>query len=266
MEEFYKIILDNIYIFCLIIALLLIIMILLLYLVRVNKHRKDEIEEERANLKSKSELEKMSDAEIEKRVIAEAIEDEKQTQEKLEEIENNNKGNTAIEEIIDSLKEATPNKSSEALRKFEEEQEENAIISYQQLVKAVNNDSNNDYVKDSVSGESLEETIKLLDKYENLNEEVNNEPIVTKDYSYKPNEFISPVFGRMDSSNVHYREGLSYTDKKEEKNDLKEQQVTYEKPAHADVLFDYPDDNSFKVPKLDSEEFLRNLKEFRNNL
>jgi len=263
-------IIDNIYVFCLIIALLLVILIFLLYLVRVNKYKKLD-EDIDKSLKPKEELEKISDQEIEKRVLEEALQDEKEVKEKLEEIEDNNKGNTAIEEIIDNLKEATPNKASEALKRFEEEQEENAIISYQQLLDTVNkNDSSKpEPVVDNISGDSLEETLKILDKYENLNEEVENEPIVTKDYSYKPNEFISPVFGRMDSSNVHYREGLSYTDKRDypKREEINKPVIEEEKPLHADYSFEYKkEDKDIRTKKLDSEEFLKNLKEFRKSL
>lgn len=273
MNKFYDLIIDNVYLFCFIIALLLVIFVTLLYLVRVNKHKNDDEEYQDNSLKSKDELEKISDDEIEKRVINEALEDEKEVKEKLDEIENDNKGNTEIAQIIDSLKSATPSKATEALKKFEEEQEENAIISYQQLVNAVNKTDNNSVSEelpvDDISGESLEETIKLLEKYDILNEEIENEPIVSKDYSYKPNEFISPVFGRMDSSNVHYREGLSYTDKKDykkgdEQNNIEKHII--EKPQHTDYSFEYKGNLGFQTKKLDSEEFLRNLKEFRKGL
>lgn len=274
MDKFYDLIIDNVYLFSLIIASLLVILIILLYLVRVNKYKNDDEEYQDNSLKSKEELEKITDAEIEKRVINEALEDENEVKEKLNEIENDNKGNTEIAQIIDNLKAATPSKASEALKKFEEEQEENAIISYQQLVNAVKKNDEQSFKEelpvDSISGESLEETIKLLEKYDNLSEEIENEPIVTKDYSYKPNEFISPVFGRMDSSHVHYREGLSYTDKKDYKKEIEEKrvepEVVKEKPLHADYSFEYKKDFGFQTKKLDSEEFLRNLKEFRNSL
>lgn len=271
MDKFYDLIIDNIYVFCLIIALLLVILIFLLYLVRVNRYRRVEKEYIDKSVKPKEELEKITDSEIEKRVLEEALQDEQEVKEKLEEIEDNNKGNSAIEEIIDNLKEATPSKASDALKRFEEEQEENAIISYQQLLNAVNKNEEPKNVEtsiDNISGDSLEETLKILDKYDNLNEEIDNEPIINKDYSYKPNEFISPVFGRMDSSNVHYREGLSYTDKKEYKPKEVETQVVEEaKPLHADYSFDYQkDDLDIRTKKLDSEEFLKNLKEFRKSL
>ena len=257
MKDIYNYILDNIYIFCLLMILVFVLIIFIMYLIKCSKGSSDEVDTKDSSLKSKAELEKISDDEIEKRVIEEYKEETRELDEKLDKLKENYKDNTSMEEIIDSLKDAKAKTTSEALKKFEDEQEEQAIISYQQLVKAVKGDDaiveNKDEEKES------RETQDLLEKYENLNMEIDEEPVIEKDekidYSYKPNEFISPVFGRMDSSNVRYREGLSYTDK------VKEEPVIVEP-----VKRNYQEENVARTARLDSEEFLKNLKEFRKNL
>ena len=269
MEEIYNYILDNIYIFCLLLILVFVLIIFVVYLFKSDKEKnEEEIKDE--TVKPKEELEKISDEEIEQRVIEEYKEETKALDDKLDKLKENYKDNSSVEQIIDSLKDAKEKTTSEALRKYEEEQEEQAIISYQQLVAAVKGE---DAVPSKKDIEEDIDTKRLLEKYENLNYEIDEEPVVKKeekiDYSYKPNEFISPVFGRMDSSKVHYREGLSYTDKaKKEEYPAEEFNDDYK---HVSRYFNEDNKSSneeFKPrsTKLDSEEFLRNLKEFRKNL
>ncbi|MBR3524168.1 MAG: hypothetical protein IKN87_05785 [Bacilli bacterium] len=269
MEDIYNYILDNIYIFCLLLILVFVLIIFIMYLVKCSNGRKTDKEFIDPTLKSKDELEKISDEEIEKRVIEEYKEETRELDEKLDKLKENYKDNTSVEEIIDSLKDAKEKVASEELKKFEDEQEENAIISYKQLVDAVK--GNNQSVDTIKEEKETNDTKNLIEKYENLNMEIDEEPVVEKDekkdYSYKPNEFISPVFGRMDSSHVKYREGLSYTDKLKEEP-VKETRSYYEeeyeeqKPTRTRTNYD-----SFtRTTKMDSEEFLKNLKEFRRNL
>ncbi len=264
MEEIYNYILDNIYIFCLILILVFVLIIFIMYLVKNGNDDYEESEPKDKTLKSKAELEKISDEEIEKRVIEEYKEETKELDEKLDKLKENYKDNSSVEAIIDNLKEAKEKRTSEDLRKFEEEQEEQAIISYQQLVEAVRGSEKKEETKTETEVKEEAETEKLLEKIDNLEMEIDDEPVLNQDekidYSYKPNEFISPVFGRMDSSKVRYREGLSYTDKKEKEPVIEE---VVEKPA---PKIETNEEALFKTARLDSEEFLKNLKEFRRNL
>lgn len=265
MEEIYNYILDNIYIFCLIIILVFALIIFIMYLVKTGNEKPDSKTPVDKTLKSKEELEKISDAEIEKRVMKEYKEETEELDEKLAVLKEKYKDNTSVEAIIDNLKDAKDKRISEDLKKFEDEQEEQAIISYQQLVEAVRgSEEPKEEKKEEVVEPEEVETQKLMEKIENLEMEIDDEPVINKDEkttSFKPNEFISPVFGRMDSSKVRYREGLSYTDKVK-----KEEPVApvVTKP----VVNNYEADNEelFKTTRLDSEEFLKNLKEFRRNL
>lgn len=263
MENVYNFILDNIYIFCAIMVVFFTMIIFIIYLIKNKRHQKRIFDEEFVDntIKSKEELEQISDEEIEKRVMEEY--QKEQEKEDTESDQNEASKDKYVEELINNIKSTPASNASEALRKFEEEQEEQAIISYQQLVDSVKksealNASSNEYEEEDI-----------IKRYNELEEEIVEEPIVNKnikDYSYKPNEFISPVFGRMDSSNVHYREGLSYTDKKPTRTSLNENisnQVRYEEPK---INSSSNNNKIYNQRKLDSEEFLNSLKEFRKNL
>lgn len=267
MEKLYNLVLDNIYLFCLFMIIIFIIIILVLCLMKNSKNKRLEQEEEVIDdtIKSKEDLESITDEEIEKRVLEQYTKENEETEEEY---------TSSIEGIIDQLKTASAPTPSEALKKFEEEQEEQAIISYQQLVESVKNnkieikDDEDEYKNDNVKT-----TSDVLAKIEVLNSEIEEEVInkefevEKKDYSYKPNEFISPVFGRMDSSNVLYRQGLEYTDKKSKVDYNKETEILL-----SDVLEpkkeEVKKERDIFIPqkKLDAEEFLKNLKDFREKL
>ena len=88
---------------------------------------------------------------------------------------------TDIEKVIESLEE---NQNSRPMTTFEEEQEANAIISYQELVEAVR-------LKKELMGEKE-------DAKPQINIEVQEEVMKTKEESkkFKSSEFISPIFGK----------------------------------------------------------------------
>lgn len=88
-----------------------------------------------------------------------------------------------IEKVLESLEE---NKNSRPMTTFEEEQEANAIISYQELVEAVKQK------KELMSEKSIE---KVNDKvnFEILEEE---KTIESEPKKFKSSEFISPIFGK----------------------------------------------------------------------
>ena len=114
---------------------------------------------------------------------------------------------TDIEKVLESLEE---NKSSRPMTTFEEEQEANAIISYQELVEAVRlkKDLMSETIKkDEVSkvenNDSLEMLIDNIDSNnEVLNENINLKLEEIKEQpkeevkKFKSSEFISPIFGK----------------------------------------------------------------------
>lgn len=130
--------------------------------------------------------------------------------EKIEEEENKK---TSIEEVLDAMESTTPERT---MTTFEQEQEENAIISYQELVKAVNEKkANSEFKKNNVekedtSNESIldeliqvEEDIKDENEAEDIisNDILDEKPVVKEEKKFKNSEFISPVFGKDKNSN-----------------------------------------------------------------
>ncbi len=110
---------------------------------------------------------------------------------------------------------------------FEQEQEEKAVISYQELLEKAQTDK-----------EEIQEPINLVD--DNPNEGLE------KDKKFKNTTFISPIFGVVDNQ-INYPTIKSFKAKED----------VLENVLSIDVL----DENIRK-----NEEFLETLKEFRRNL
>lgn len=108
------------------------------------------------------------------------------------------KEKSEIESLIETLE---TSESKRSMTSFEEEQEANAIISYQELVAAVN--AKKASMKESESGKTT-----VMDVIENLNDTKNlntNSDIVVEEVveekeeiekKFKNSEFISPIFGK----------------------------------------------------------------------
>lgn len=117
---------------------------------------------------------------------------------KVTTLDEKNKEKSEIESLIETL-ETTESKRS--MTSFEEEQEANAIISYQELVAAVN--AKKASMKESESGKTT-----VMDVIENLNDTKNlntNSDIVVEEMveekeeiekKFKNSEFISPIYGK----------------------------------------------------------------------
>ncbi len=98
-----------------------------------------------------------------------------------------------IEKVIEALE---ANKTERPMTTFEEEQEANAIISYQELVKAVN----------EKKAHMDPKSVTVLD---NSEPEVTNSTsvVVEEQPKFKNSEFISPIFGK-DSNNDEFLKEL----------------------------------------------------------
>ncbi|MDD3392442.1 MAG: hypothetical protein PHE54_02775 [Bacilli bacterium] len=127
---------------------------------------------------------------------------------------------------------------------FEKEQEEKAIISYQELLKANQGNQTNQEKQKMVSAEITNE---------------NHDDGMDKK-NFKNTEVISPIYGKQ-ISNYKYPTIPNFT-KKEEKKDIEEEIVKSKNlPTSASVsTFDN------KYQSNDDEEFLKYLKSFRKNL
>jgi hypothetical protein len=235
MEKIYALIISNIYLYlCIIIGLIVLTCILSILAANAQKRRKiknDFIE-------------------------AEKVEDELN---KPEESVMSNK----LEEILQKMQEDMNVKPEDVVRKFEEEQEEKAIISYQELVDNVKAGKIEVVDDDDVSDVNYVESLNLNASNEPIMQISEDESLVTpqmvKDAvetinvsavkeepkKFKKSEIISPIFGVME-------ENFEYPKVKKSENIL-------------DIM-NTRDYNELTEEIKRQEEFLNALKEFRRNL
>lgn len=234
MEMIYNFIMSNIYLYIVIIIGLVVLTSILLILANNERKRR----------KIKNDF-----------IEAEKVEEE------LTKVEENPVSN-ALEDILKKMQEDIDLKPEDVVKKFEEEQEEKAIISYQELV---------DNVK-AGKIEVIDDEESEVNFVENLVADVKNEPImeISKDDSsitpqmvkdvienissssikeepkkFKKSDFISPIYGIID-------EKLEYPTVKKNENIL-------------DIM-NTRDYNKLTEEIERQEEFLNALKEFRKNL
>lgn len=176
-----------------------------------------------------------------------------------------------LEKILDQMQHDMEVKPEEAVRMFEEEQEQKAIISYQELLDSVNNNKINvvddeqgdmDYVaaleaqmnldadyKEEVISNKIDNNNEIFDDFANKShldviDEINYDDASRK---FKSSELLSPVFGRM-QPDFEYRKIGSFA--------TTNNKIEVEQVAGTTV------DNEIK----NNEDFLNALIEFRNNL
>ena len=211
------------------------------------------------------------------------IKDEFVEIEKQEQIDDDIKPEVAfeLEQILNQMQQDIETKPEEVVRMFEEEQEQKAIISYQELVDSVNNNKidvvdDEEGTIDFVAALEMEnksaDLTDYLEKVEeikasdilNTMDEVNVDlvsPITNKshldvidemDYDdvpkkFKNSEILSPVFGRMQPE-FEYRKINSFANTNNK--------VEIEQVAGDTASMDLEN----------NEDFLKALIEFRNNL
>lgn len=234
MNTIYNFLLANIYLYICIIIVLIIIATILFIIAANQKNRK-----------------KIKDDFVE----AERVDNE------LQKIEETPKSNE-LENILKKMQEDIDLKPEDVVKKFEEEQEEKAIISYQELV---------DNVK-AGKIEVIEEEESDINFVESLNIEQDSEPVMTieeenpsvtpemvkeaienisvssikeEPKKFKKSDFISPIYGVMDQK-------FEYPTVKKNENIL-------------DIM-NTKDYNELTEEIKRQEEFLNTLKEFRRNL
>lgn len=183
--------------------ILLLIIVLITFILKKKKKVKPIEEEERF------------EEEVSFKKIDELTDEQKKAREELERVFNqmNNDLQKEKENVVDS---------------FEREQEENAIISYQELIKQVQSrEENNVKEKVNIPEEIALEKEKYLDALENIKPAIEErKPYAGDKTKFNASEIISPIYGRQEPKT------------KEETEEEKKQ----------------------------NEEFLNTLKEFRNNL
>ena len=164
-----------------------------------------------------------------------------------------------LEAVLDKMQEDVNKTKVDEVKSFEEEQEEKAIISYQELLKAVKKDVDNvtkvELPKTEIEVETEEEPVQIIpeetiEKADNAPEvEVIEEKEIKKPSKFQNSEFISPIYGRV-NNDMKYPKIPAFRE---------EEQTNHEEDLEKTIVFDAIKDD-------DSDEFLKALKEFRNNL
>ena len=158
---------------------------------------------------------------------------------------NSTEDTTAFDEIIEAMQKDLDSKSEDAVELFEQEQEEKAIISYQELLNAKNKNDEN-FEKLEKLEIPQEEVLNISEEIEIPIEKPKATPVLATEKKFTNSEFVSPVFGKMDR-NVNLK---VETEEEYDNFDL-------EKTLNIEPLTE-------EIKK--NNEFLNALKEFRKNL
>ena len=189
-----------------------------------------------------------------------------------------------IEAMLEQMQKDLSAKAEDVVATFEQEQEENSIISYQELVRSLKGEKVSSAKLDVEPVVKVEESVKEIPHTEQLSMDTMMEETKTEPKRFKNTDFISPVYGKME-------EHLEYpTVPQFNKNDreIEKELETYESNAESslvsknidDFLGDFDFDNNIEVNSLEqtlnmkplseevkkNDEFLQALKDFRKNL
>lgn len=131
------------------------------------------------------------------------------------------KEKSKIEEVLEAMESSS---SDRPMTTFEQEQEANAIISYQELVKAVNEKKDNSEFKEDKENVEVKETPvepkieELLSNAEEnefeesleetIEDKIDKEEANLDKPKFKNSEFISPIFGKEESTNDDFLKEL----------------------------------------------------------
>lgn len=202
---------------------------------------------------------------------------EKEENTKIETEENKEANLLQIEEVLSKMQKDLETKPEEVVATFEREQEEKAIISYQELVKTLKKGKEENVVK--IEDQDLEPKDNIEKIEENnigdIVEEIKQTNKTKKSkQKFKNTEFISPVYGKM-SEKLEYPKIKNFKDDDE----FERFDEIYESYNLEDYIEEFSDSNleidtleqtldlepiSNEIKK--NEEFLKALKEFRENL
>ena len=177
-------------------------------------------------------------------------------EESLPEIENEEeKTSNNIASLLEQMQQDLDDSEGEIAKveKYEEEQEENAIISYKELMRLkAERENNAEVVKHN--DDLIPTHFGAIKQVEEVKEEPKNDEIK----KFKKSEFISPVFG-LNDSNVTYRE-IRRPERKERNDEYSSREDEVE------VVNLEKDDNIKSVEDERNDGFLEALVDFRNKL
>lgn len=176
-----------------------------------------------------------------------------------------------LDELIMKMQQDMEMTPEDVVKKFEEEQEEKAIISYQELVDNVKagkieviDDDNSDvnFVSNLIGEEQIEENFEPIlevseteevvtpDMVKDAIESISRDSIKVEQKKFKQSEVISPVYGRVSDINIEYPTIKKTTNTLDIMNTKDYSKLTEE--INAEIKR--------------QEEFLNALIQFKNNL
>lgn len=252
---------------------------------RERKKDQEEIDEIMSSLvepKRKTIAEEVEEDKEEKMEVVQEVETKKQEPV----VKTKQDSSLDIEAMLEQMQKDLSAKAEDVVATFEQEQEENSIISYQELVRSLKGE-NVVPVQTSVEPViKVEEPVakKEVPHTEQLSMDAMMQETKVEPKRFKNTEFISPVYGKME-------EHLEYpTVPQFNKNDreIEKELETYESNTESslvnknidDFLGDFDFDNNIEVNSLEqtlnmkplseevkkNDEFLQALKDFRKNL
>ena len=249
-----------------IISVLVATIIFVLYLIiKERKKDQDEIDDIMSSLVEPkrrpavvSEIEE--DEEEEKEEAIEKVVEEKTEEKPLD-----------IEAMLEQMQKDLNTKAEDVVATFEQEQEENSIISYQELVR-------------SLKGEKIaKEPVKVDTKEVKEPVQLSLDAVIEEDNAekkFKNTDFISPVYGKMNEKLDYPTVPQFNKNDKEIEKELETYESNFKNKNINEFLGEFEFDNNIEVNSLEqtlnmkplseeikkNDDFLKALKDFRKNL
>lgn len=175
-----------------------------------------------------------------------------------------------LDDMLAKMQKSLDSKQEEVVENFEAEQEEKAIISYQELLDSMKNNNLEEEIKQhelqqekTASSLATNKVTEFLEREEPKIKKIESF-VEKKDKKFKNTDFISPIFGKQDAKIEYPTIKLFDTGKhiKNEQEDLINEidEIKNESVKKERVL------NVSSEVDVKNDEFLRALKEFRSNL
>ena len=163
---------------------------------------------------------------------------------------NKKEDKTDIEALLAKMQSDIDNRNNE-IEEFESDQEENAIISYQELIKKAKKEE----VKEEIKEES--QVQKFVDQIKGN----------SSDKKFKNSEFISPIYGRVKAPEFVEKPNTPIIKATRREREIETLDIDFNEDIKSDDFLEKtinlePLKNEIKH----NDEFLKALKEFRNNL
>ena len=175
-----------------------------------------------------------------------------------------------LDDMLAKMQKSLDSKQEEVVENFEAEQEEKAIISYQELLDSMKNNNLEEEIKQhelqqekTASSLATNKVTEFLEREEPKIKKIESF-VEKKDKKFKNTDFISPIFGKQDAKIEYPTIKLFDTGKhiQNEQEDLISEidEIKNESVKKERVL------NVSSEVDAKNDEFLRALKEFRSNL